>query len=217
MAGIRHRILNPRLLLSMLLGGGLLLAGVVTLWYSQRKFVYTDLSSVPEAPVAIVFGAAVYPGGHPSPVLADRVETAVSLYRAGKVRKLLLSGDNRFLNYNEPGAMMQYARQLGVPPTVMQPDYGGRRTYDTCYRALHIFKVKRAILVTQDFHLSRALFICRSLGMDAVGFPARGRVYPPGFLISWYARETLALLRSVVDVLLRREPPVMGKPIPIEE
>ncbi len=199
-----------------MLGGGLLLAGLVTLWLSQRKYVYTNIDRVPEAPVAVVFGAAVYPGGRPSPVLADRVEAAVRLYRAGKVRKLLLSGDNRFVNYNEPGAMMRYALQLGVPREALQPDYGGRRTYDTCYRARHIFGVDRAILITQDFHLSRALFICRELGMEAVGFPARERRYPLRFTLAWYARESLALLRAVIDVLLRRPPPVMGEPIPLE-
>ncbi|NPA90989.1 MAG: hypothetical protein GXO55_06030 [Chloroflexi bacterium] len=185
------------------------------LWLSQRRYVYKDVASVPQAPVAIVFGAAVYPGGRPSPVLADRVATAVDLYNAGKVHKLLLSGDNRFLYYNEPGAMVDLAARLGVPRDALQPDYGGRRTYDTCYRARYIFGVKRAILVTQNFHLSRALFICRSLGIDAVGVPADRQPYPLGHRISWYVRETFALARSVLDVLLRREPPVMGEPIPL--
>lgn len=92
----------------------------------------------------------------------DRVDTAIDLYKAGKVQKLLVSGDNRFANYNEPGAMMAYAIAHGVTPADIQPDYGGHRTYDTCYRAQAIFQVQEAILVTQAFHLPRALYIWQS-------------------------------------------------------
>ncbi len=204
--------MRNRIVLTTLFGGALVLAG---LWLSQYSRIYRDVEEVPEAPVAIVFGAAVYPGGRPSPVLADRVAAAAELYRAGKVRKLLLSGDNRTLNYNEPGAMLAYARTLGVPDDALQPDYGGRRTYDTCYRARHIFQVKRAILVTQAFHLPRALLTCRALGIDAVGYAADRRVYPPNEIVWWYIREGLALTRALVDITLRREPPVMGEPIPL--
>lgn len=200
------------LVFTTLLGCTLVVAG---LWVSQCSRVYRSIDKVPEAPVAIVFGAAVYPGGRPSPVLADRVAAAVELYRAGKVRKLLLSGDNQTMNYNEPGAMMAYARSLGVPQEAMQPDYGGRRTYDTCYRARHIFQVKKAILVTQAFHLPRALFTCRALGVDAVGYVADRRAYPISGIMWWYTREGIAMTRALVDVTLKREPPVMGEPIPL--
>ena len=196
--------------------GGALVVGILGPWVGQQRYIYTDIAQVPDAPVAIVFGAAVYPGGRPSPVLADRVETAVDLYKAGKVRRLLLSGDNRFENYNEPGAMLTYAHQLGVPREAMQPDYAGRRTYDTCYRARYIFQVKKAILVTQKFHLPRALFICRSLGIDAVGVAADRRPYPAGEVLWWNIRESMALLRSLFDVIRRQEAAVMGPPIPIE-
>ena len=204
--------MRNRIVLTTLLGGTLVLAG---LWLSQYSRIYRDVQEVPEAPVAIVFGAAVYPGGRPSPVLADRVVAAVELYRAGKVRKLLFSGDNQTLDYNEPAAMLNLAHSLGIPKSATQPDYGGRRTYDTCYRARHIFQVKRAILVTQAFHLPRALLTCRALGIDAVGYAADRRVYPPNEIVWWYIREGLALTRALVDVTLRREPPVMGEPIPL--
>ncbi len=204
--------MRRHIVLTVLFGSTLVVAG---LWLSQRSHLYRDIEDVPEAPVAIVFGAAVYPGGRPSPVLADRVTAAAELYHAGKVQKLLLSGDNRTVNYNEPGAMMAYARDLGVPAAAMQPDYGGRRTYDTCYRARHIFQVKKAILVTQAFHLPRALFTCRALGIDAVGYAADLRRYPPNEIVWWYIREGIAMARALVDVTLRREPPVMGEPIPL--
>jgi len=115
--------------------------------------------------------------GRPTPALADRVWTAAALYKAGKVRKLLMSGDNRFINYNEPETMRQYALAQGVPDEDIVLDYAGRRTYDTCYRAEHIFGVQDAILVTQWFHLDRALYTCGKLGIDAVGVAADRRDY----------------------------------------
>ena len=207
-----------RLATRAFLGGGILglvvLLGIIALWLSQRRYVYRDVEEVPEAPVAIVFGAAVYPGYRVSPVLADRVAAAADLYHAGKVRKLLLSGDNRFEYYNEPGAMMRYARQLGVPRDAMQPDYAGRRTYDTCYRARQIFQVRRAVLVTQDFHLSRALLTCRQMGLDVVGFSADRRYYQGGMPL-WVLREGFALARAVLDLWVLKPTPVLGKPVPI--
>ena len=95
--------------------------------------VSDDVASVAEAPVAIVFGAGVRADGRLTPMLQDRVDTAIALYRAGKVRKLLMSGDNRTLEYNEPGRMYDYAVAQGVPPEDVVRDYAGRRTYDTCY------------------------------------------------------------------------------------
>jgi len=113
------------------------------------------MESVPADRVAIVFGAGLQRDGTPSAVLRDRVATAASLYFEGKVQKLLMSGDNRFLDYNEPGSMKAYAISLGVPGEDIVLDYAGRRTYDTCYRAREIFGLDEAILVTQTYHLPR--------------------------------------------------------------
>ena len=97
-------------------------------------------------------------------MLRDRVNTAIDLYKAGKVQKLLMTGDNSHVDYNEPDAMKAYAVAQGVPAADIQPDYGGRRTYDSCYRAKAVFQVDEAIVVTQGFHLSPALFLCTELG-----------------------------------------------------
>jgi len=113
--------------------------------------------NAPSAPVAIVFGAGLRRDGSASVILRDRVETAAQLYWTGKASKLLLSGDNRFENYNEPRAMLEYGLQLGLPESAMTLDYAGRRTYDTCLRAKEIFGVSQALLVTQHYHLDRAL------------------------------------------------------------
>ncbi|MFN8443388.1 MAG: ElyC/SanA/YdcF family protein [Caldilineaceae bacterium] len=173
-------------------------------------------SNVRTERVAIVFGARVYNNGRLSGMLRDRVDMAVELYKAGKVNKLLVSGDNQFIDYDEPSAMMNYAIAQGVPASDIQPDFGGRRTYDTCYRAKSIFQVDSAILVTQQFHLPRALFLCEQLGIDAVGVAADKRIYDPRSIAFSETRELPATLAALIDVIRKAPPPVMGDPIPIE-
>ncbi len=164
----------------------------------------------------MVFGARIYPDGRLSAMLNDRVETAVQLYRAGKVQKLLLSGDNRFENYDEPGRMMDYALSRGVPAQDIPPDYGGRRTYDTCYRAREIFGIESAIVVPQKFHLPRALFTCDKLGLEAVGVAADLQSYSRRSITWSTLREIPATLAALWDVIRREPAPVRGDPIPIE-
>lgn len=183
-------------------------------WYYSR-FIYTP-DEVPPERIGLVFGARIYPNGRLSGMLQDRVETAVQLYEAGRVQKLIMSGDNRFVNYNEPARMREYAIQRGVAAADIQPDYAGRRTYDTCYRARAIFGVESAVLITQAFHLPRALFICRSLGIEAVGVVADRRPYDPRSRRWSQLREIPATWIALWDVLRRQPPPVLGQPIPIE-
>ena len=117
--------------------------------------IKTSITEIPveDAPrIAVVFGARVWDDGSVSPALYDRVITAVELYRARRVRKILMSGDNPSPEYDEPTAMKNTAMRLGVPESDIILDFAGRRTYDTCYRAREIFEIKRAILVTQEFH-----------------------------------------------------------------
>ncbi len=166
----------------------------------------------PTKQVAIVFGAEVKKDGTPSVVLRDRVETAVALYKSGKVEKLLMSGDNRFVNYNEPESMRRYALTLGMPDSDIVLDYAGRRTYDTCYRAKEIFGVNSAILVTQRFHLPRALFLCKAFGVDVVGVESENYYYLKRLRLFWNVREVLASVQSVWDVYLSKPLPVLGKP-----
>jgi len=169
----------------------------------------------PSRRVAIVFGAEVKRDGTPSVVLRDRVETAVELYKSGKVEKLVMSGDNRFEHYNEPESMRRYALTLGMPDPDIVLDYAGRSTYDTCYRAKAIFGVNSAILVTQGFHLPRALFLCKAFGIDAVGVEANHYYYLKRLRLIWNTRELLATVKAVWDVYLTKPLPVLGKPEPI--
>lgn len=174
-----------------------------------------SLESVPTRRVAIVFGAGLWRDGTPTPVLRDRVEKAAGLYFAGKVEKLLMSGTNLVVEYNEPEAMRQYALGLGVPDEDIVLDYAGRRTYDTCYRARDIFQVGDPILVTQSFHLPRALYICRTFGMEAVGVAADMTTYRRSSRLYWHLRELPATWTALLDVHILHPLPVLGDPLPI--
>lgn len=204
-----------RILLS-LTAATVLLLGLPTLTalLSSRAHTYSA-DEAPAAQVAIVFGAGLNRDGSPGAVLRDRVSTAADLYFNGKVQKLLMSGDNRFVDYNEPGAMQAYAIELGVSEVDIVLDYAGRRTYDTCYRAQHIFGIQQALLITQAYHLPRALITCRSLGMDAMGVVADQREYNPVSFTRWVIREVPATMVAFWDIYIARPLPVLGTPEPI--
>lgn len=173
-----------------------------------------DVSSVPARRAAVVFGAGLLRDGSPTAVLRDRVQQAANLYFAGKVEKLLMSGDNRFEYYNEPESMYQYALSLGIPKEALVRDYAGRSTYDTCYRAKAIFGLSTVILVTQKFHLPRAIFLCNMLGLDAIGVDADMQPYFRSSVLWWNMRELPATLSACVDLIVRPLP-VLGTPEPI--
>ncbi len=191
----------------------LALSRLVTGIYARsRTFI---VENVPTRRVAIVFGAGLWRNGTATPVLKDRVQTAANLYFAGKVEKLLMSGDNRFVEYNEPAVMRDVALSLGVPETAIVVDFAGRRTYDTCYRARAIFGVTEAILVTQAFHLPRAIYECSRLGVDSVGVNADLRVYSKSSVLYWNARELFATVAALWDLNISHPVPVLGNPEPI--
>lgn len=207
---------------SLMMVGMTLVAAVLAAPFVWRAWVdwryapsvYTP-ETAPAARVALVLGARVYPSGRLSAMLRDRVDTAVALYQAGKVDKLVMSGA-RGADYDEPGAMMAHAIELGVPAADIQPDYGGLRTYDSCYRAREIYLIEEAIIVTQQFHLPRALFLCESLGVRVVGVIADQRAYGVRSLAWSELRETPATLLALVDVFRRQPPPILGEPTPIQ-
>jgi len=199
----------------------LIFTGLITLLafrLTTHLHAWTRTQSVDDIPahgVAIIFGAGLWRDGSPTPILRDRVATGAELYFAGKVEKLLMSGDNRFEDYNEPAAMRDYAVQLGVPENTIVLDYAGRRTYDTCFRARDIFELDSAILVTQGFHLPRALYTCNALGVAAVGVEADQRSYRRRSLAYWHTREAIATLVAMLEVHLLHPIPVLGEPEPI--
>ena len=198
----RRRLWLGGLCLLVLLGAGLIYREV----RRQGEPIYDSIPAVPPAPVAIVFGAQSF-------VLQDRVDTGAALYKAGKVQKLLLTGDNHRNDYNEPGEMRQRALADGVPDRDIVLDDAGFRTYDSLYRARDIFGVRRAILVTQRYHLPRALYLGHQLGMDVVGLSATRRPYLGQ---TWFnVREVLAVEAAWLDVQTHRRPKFLGKREPI--
>lgn len=188
--------------------------------YTQSVYkgsIFTENTIEPgRYPIAIVFGAGVWHGNEPSPVLYDRLSAAANLYKSGRVRKLLLTGDNRFIHYNEPEVMRKTAIKLGVPDKDLVLDYAGRRSYDSCYRAAHIFNIQNAVLVSQRFHLPRALYLSKAFGIEAVGLAADFQRYPWSSRSAWYIREILATLGAWLNLSLWHPKPILGDKLPIE-
>jgi SanA protein len=190
-----------------------LLPRLITALYASTRI--DSIAEAPRKPVAIVFGAGLTRDGRATRVLRDRVETGARLYFDGKVEKLLMSGDNSYVDYNEPQAMKDHALQLGVPEEAIVLDYAGRRTYDTCYRAREIFSVEEAILVTQSFHLPRALYLCNQLGVDASGVAAENHYFLKRSRAYWNLRELIATPVALWEVHISQPLPTLGQPEPI--
>jgi vancomycin permeability regulator SanA len=178
---------------------------------------FDALSAVPKRPVALVLGAGLNPDQTPSGMLADRLDAGAALLRTGKVRALLFSGDNGTPEHNELAAMKTYALGHGVPAGKIALDYAGFDTYDSCYRARAIFGVRSAVVVTQEFHLARAIFLCRAVGIDAVGLsePDWGK-YGSGMMFHQAAREVASRVKAVLDAFIQPKPAVLGphEPLP---
>jgi vancomycin permeability regulator SanA len=203
-----------RLVVAAVVGAVLLTGGVVAsvTWVrgAADGHIYAE-ADVPEAPVALVLGTKVHPDGTPSPFLTGRLEIARRLLAAGKVRAILLSGDNMESDYDEPTAMRRWLVANGVPAEKTVLDYAGFDTYDSCARAKRIFGVERATVVTQSFHLPRAVAVCRRLGVDAAGVgDETARAYDRTWRIS-STREYGACVKAAVDLLSGRDPAHLGR------
>jgi vancomycin permeability regulator SanA len=193
-----------------------LLTGIlrVTMLLISQSRTYLP-ETVPQAPAALVLGAGLNRDGTPGLVLQDRVRSAADLYFSGKVEKILMSGDNSSEFYDEPGAMKHFALELGVPEEDITLDFAGRRTYDSCYRAKAIFGLDRLIVVTQAYHLPRALFLCNAFDLEADGIPADDANYRRSSYTFWWVREILASVNAYWDVYISHPLPVLGQPEPI--
>ncbi|WP_327392592.1 SanA/YdcF family protein [Streptomyces sp. NBC_01186] len=174
---------------------------------TDSRVVRGGIEAAPSAPVAVVFGAGLW-DGEPSPYLAHRLDTAIELYRHGKARALLVSGDNGRHGYDEPSAMRGYLTERGVPASRIVADYAGFDTWDSCTRARRIFGVDRALLVSQDYHVRRAAALCRAAGIDAYGVP----VTEPRD-VTWYAggvRELPGAAKAALDAVFTPDPHFLG-------
>ena len=180
---------------------------------TTHTLLFSSIDEVPSCYTGIVLGASVHSDGQLSTVLRDRVETAYQLYATGKVKRLLLSGDNGSKNYNEPSAMKRYLIKKGVPAEHIFLDYAGFDTYDSVYRAQAIFQVRSAIIVTQDFHLPRALYIAQRLGLNYYGLTSDLHRY--GHENSNKNRELLANVKAYIELAYHKEPTYLGPQVPI--
>lgn len=181
---------------------------------SYKKYIY-NIEDIPKGEDAIiVLGAGVKNDGTPSDILADRLETSIEVYNEGAAGALILSGDHGREEYNEVGAMKDYVLKNNIDESIVFMDHAGFSTYDTMYRAKEIFKVKSAVIVTNEYHLSRALYIARKLGIEAYGVKSDKRGYQ--LMDSYKKREVLAKLKDFAYVnILKPEPKFLGESIPV--
>lgn len=162
--------------------------------------------------VGVVFGGGVE-NGQPRPLLKDRLDTAAKLLKGHTVRKLIVSGDNRFEDYNEPKVMQDYlVRQHGIDPELVQQDNAGRSTYETCERAKKIFGLDKALLISESTHLPRAIYLCRSFGIEAYGYKSDGQA-SHGLQVGQRFREIAARTKATINIYILGERTVLGQKI----
>ena len=176
-------------------------------------YIYKNIENVPKSQVALILGAKVNADGSMSDVFMDRTLKALELYKAGKVDKLLVSGDHGLAEYDEVNAVKNFLLKRGVGKKDIFLDYAGFDTYDSIYRAREIFQVDSLVIVTQEFHLPRAVYIARALGIEASGYVADRQEYVKASLFA--LREALARVKAFGNVILGSEPKVLGEAIPI--
>ncbi|MEI6864113.1 MAG: ElyC/SanA/YdcF family protein [Candidatus Adlerbacteria bacterium] len=178
---------------------------------ATAPFIYSATETPPHAEVALVLGASVSSSGKLSAVMAERADKAVQLYKAKTVEKILVTGDNSTLSYDEVYPVGKYLLIQGVPEEDIFLDYAGFDTYSSMYRAREVFDVTSVVVVSQAFHLRRAVFIARSLGLDATGIDAsQGEKY------LWYTvREIPASIKAVLDLWSMRVPKYLGAQFPV--
>ena len=180
--------------------------------YNSNKLCFKNINNLPETEVAIVFGAGIN-GDVPSKYLKDRLDAGILLYKNKKVQKLLLSGDNGSDEHDEIVVMKKYCYKNGVDTTKIYVDYAGFDTYSTMIRAKKVFNVKKAILISQNYHLDRAVYLGNALGVESVGFIADNGEYNMQKLNKF--RELLATVKSVIDVNRNRKPIFLGSKVDI--
>ncbi len=183
----------------------------ITIRATTQKHIWNNIAGVPHSEVAVILGASILKDGNLSPVLKDRVDMAINLYEAEKVDKILVTGDNSTLSHNEVSPVRLYLLEKGIPDNIIFLDHAGFDTYSSMYRARDIFLASKMTIVTQSFHLPRAVFIARELGIDASGMSADIGHYK----FSNSVREIFANEKAVMNLFFNRKPKFLGEEIPI--
>ncbi|CAL9580268.1 hypothetical protein SUDANB105_05012 [Streptomyces sp. enrichment culture] len=187
---------------------GCVLALLPSTWmYVSTSDRLRTTADAPRTEVAVVFGAGLW-NGEPSPYLAHRLDAAAELYRAGRIEVVLVTGDNSREDYDEPDAMRSYLTRQGVPDTRIVSDYAGFDTWDSCVRAKKIFGVDEAVLISQDFHIRRAVALCRAAGVESYGVGVADR--RDATWVYGGIREVFASGKAALDAVLEPDPRFLG-------
>ncbi len=182
-------------------------------WNYSKRYIYSDIRRVPSCYTALVLGAHVSDSGNPSDILKDRLNTAIELYKNNKISRFLVSGDHGRVVYDEAKAMKDFLIEQGIDSSDIFMDHAGFDTYNSIERAKRIFEITDVIIVTQEFHLNRALYIARKKNLVAYGITADKRLYKSIKYLKF--REKIAVLKAFFEVMINREPHFSGDIIPI--
>lgn len=188
---------------------------VVTIAGSKGSIVTSEEANIQSADAIVVLGASVFADGTPSGILQDRLDDGIALYFAGVAPKLIMSGDNGTASYNEVRVMKQYAIAQGVPSEDIFCDHAGFSTYESMYRAKYVFGCERIVVATQTYHLYRALWSAKCLGMQAVGVPSDYHEYQKQ--LQYDVREIPARTKDFFKALLRVPSTYVGDPISLSQ
>jgi vancomycin permeability regulator SanA len=182
-------------------------------WTVKDKIITPEEAGEFQADCILILGAGLQADGSPSPMLRDRLLTGVSLFESGASDRLLMSGDHGTAGYDEVNAMKKFAIEAGVPSECVIMDHAGFSTYESLYRARDVFRADKLIIVTQEYHLYRALYVAGKLGLDARGVAADGQEYGGQELRE--LREVLARVKDFFVAIVLPEPTYLGDPIPV--
>jgi SanA protein len=204
----------------LLIGVLLLIAGIIVVFLiniyilkTSENYIFQEIRDLPQTQAALVLGAMVYSNGEMSDIFADRVITARELYSAGKVDKLIISGDHGQNGYDEVNVAKEYLLKNEVAPQDIFLDHAGFDTYDSIYRAKEIFQIESMVVVTQEFHVPRAVYIGNALNIETYGYIADRQEY---LAASYnFLRESLARIKAFLNVIFHSSPKYSGKEIPI--
>jgi len=202
-----------RILFFLTLGSGIIIIFVLVnnmiIYVETKPYIYQSVSEAPDTEAAVIPGAAIFSNGALSSAFKDRVDTAIELYKMNKVSKILVSGDNSTVSHNEVNPVRNYLLENGILDQDIFLDHAGFDTYSTMYRARDIFRVRSILITTQSFHLPRAIFLARKLGITAYGVNAD----VGHFLLKNYIREVLANEKAVLNLMFHRKPKYLGDEI----
>lgn len=190
---------------------GIIVFAYLLFYLSTASSITSTLTELPQADVVIILGAKTFPDGTLSLIFKDRVEKAITLYKEGYVKKILVTGDNSSVGYNEVNPVREYMLSKGIPSEVIFLDHAGFDTYSSMYRAREIFLVDSAIIVTQSFHMPRAVFLAQYFDIEAYGTPSDQH----GYIFRNNVRELLANVKALLDIISFRKPKFLGEEIPI--